>query len=36
MEIHIRTDRSDKRLLWIALGIVAVALAWNMATLYFR
>jgi len=34
MEIHIRTDASDRRLVWIALGIVAVAVARNIGSLY--
>src|SRR4051794_16083611 len=32
MEIHIKTDGSDKRLLWISLGLVGLVLAWNLAT----
>jgi hypothetical protein len=35
MEIHIYTERSERRLLWIALAVVAVVLAWNTASLYF-
>jgi len=35
MEIHIYTERSDRRLLWITLAVVAVVLAWNTASLYF-
>jgi hypothetical protein len=35
MEIHIYTERSDRRLLWIALAVVAMVLAWNTASLYF-
>jgi hypothetical protein len=34
MEIHIKTDGSDKRLLWIALGVVGLVLAWNVGLAY--
>jgi hypothetical protein len=34
MEIHIKTDASDRRLVWIALGIVAIAFARNIGSLY--
>jgi hypothetical protein len=34
MEIHIYTDRSDRRLLWMALGVVALVLAWNIGSFY--
>ena len=34
MEIHIRTDSSDRRLLWIALTVVCIVLAWNVGSVY--
>jgi hypothetical protein len=34
MEIRIKTDSSDKRLLWIALTAVCIVLAWNMGSVY--
>ena len=34
MEIHIYTDRSDTRLLWMALVVVALVLAWNIGSIY--
>lgn len=34
MEVHIYTDRSDRRLLWMALALVALVLAWNTASVY--
>jgi len=34
MEIHIKTDSSDRRLLWVGLMVVGVVLAWNVATVY--
>ncbi len=36
MEIHIYTERSDRRLRWIALAVMAVVLAWNTASVYLR
>ena len=30
MEIHVKTDSSDKRLLWIGLAVVGIVLAWNV------
>jgi hypothetical protein len=34
MEIHVKTDSSDKRLLWIGLTVVGIVLTWNAATVY--
>jgi len=34
MEIHIKTHSSDRRLLWIALTVVAIVLTWNVVTVY--
>jgi hypothetical protein len=34
MKIYIDTERSDRRLLWIAVAIVTLVLAWNFGTSY--
>jgi hypothetical protein len=34
MQIHIYTDRSDKRLFWTAVTVVGLVLAWNAGTIY--
>jgi hypothetical protein len=34
MEIHVKTDSSDKRLLLIGLTVVGIVLTWNAATVY--
>ena len=34
MEIHVKTDSSDKRLLWIGFAVVGIVLAWNVGTAY--
>ena len=34
MEIHVKTDSSDKRLLWIGLTVVGIVLAWNAGSVY--
>jgi hypothetical protein len=36
MEIQVKTDSSDKRLLWIGFAVVGIVLAWNVATVYVR
>ncbi len=34
MEIQVKWDSSDKRLLWIGLTVVGIVLAWNVGTVY--
>jgi hypothetical protein len=34
MQIHIYTERSDRRLLWMALAVVAIVLTWNIGSIY--
>ena len=34
MEILVKTDSSDRRLLWIALRVLGIVLAWNVGSAY--
>ena len=34
MEIHVKTDSSDKRLSRIVLTVVGIVLAWNVGSAY--